>query len=126
MKYIITESQLNKKILDFILSLPEFQQELEEFDCSEMEWGEGVYVEEICFMEKSWDSPVFSYFPYPSDDSEYKSNEVFSQELEYLPALKVDDEISKHLTNFFSDMWKKPFQNWFENKFNYPVKTFFD
>lgn len=126
MKYIITESQLNKKILDFILSLPEFQQELEEFDCSEMEWGEGVYVEKICFMEKSWDSPVFSYFPYPSDDSEYKSNEVFSQELEYLPALKVDDEISKHLTNFFSDMWKKPFQNWFENKFNYPVKTFFD
>lgn len=106
--------------------MPEFQQELEEFDCSEMEWGEGVYVEEICFMEKNWDSPVFSYFPYPSDDSEYKSNEVFSQELEYLPALKVDDEISKHLTNFFSDMWKKPFQNWFENKFNYPVKTFFD
>ena len=126
MKYIITESQLNKKILDIVLKQPEFQQELNEFDCSTMEWSEGVWVEEICFMENSWDTPVFSYFPYPSDDSEYKKNEVFSQDLDYLPALKVDEEISKTLNNFLSDKWKKPFQEWFEKKFEYPVKTFFD
>jgi len=125
MKFIITESQLEKRILDYILSYPEFNN-LEEFDCSTMDWGEGVWVEEICFMENNWDDPIISYFPYPSNKKEYEDNEVFLQELDYLPALKLNDETSSTLSKLFGDRWKKPFQEWFESKFGYKVKSFFD
>ena len=125
MKFLITENQLDKRILDYILSLPEFQK-LNEFDCSDMEWGEGVWVEEICFQEDPWETPVISYFPYPSNSEEYLKNDVFSEELSYLPALKLNDETANTLNNLFGGRWKKPFQYWFEEKFGYKVKTFFD
>lgn len=125
MKFILSESQFEKKIMDFILSLPEFQ-DLEEFDCSDMDWGYG-WVEEICFMKTDSDDPTISYYPYPtSENRHWKNNPEFKEELKYLPSLKLNDKTSSTLSSFFGDRWKKPFQKWFESKFGYKVKTLID
>jgi hypothetical protein len=124
MKYIITESNLEKVIMKYIEDIPELQN-LEQFDCSAFDWDMGVNFEEICFQENDYDTPVISYYPYPEVLNSPKKKE-YGEELNYLPALKLDTELANTLYSLFEGRWKKPFKEWFKSKYNLKIKTFYD
>lgn len=124
MKYIITESQLEKRIYKFIDEYPDLQN-LEQFDCDYFDWSEGVSVDQICFMEDEYDMPVIEYMTIPKDLKGYDTEDM-EIHLETLPGIKLEDSLARTLYSLFEGRWKKPFKEWFKDKYGLEIKTFYD
>lgn len=123
MKFIINENELENRIIKFLETITEFEN-LEEFDCGDMDYSIGCYIEQICYSKDEYDEAEFEYFPYPKHPKACKE-ENYQENLEYLPALHLKEETSRFLISLFGELWKEPFKKWFEKKYGKEVKTVF-
>ena len=116
MKYIITEDKLNKLFFNYINSLENLQTLL--IDKSESFWTFTTKLEWDNRYEKS--PIVFNYFFYPSklDIGPFWSNK------KNYPILNIDPNLYDTLEGLFGDRVNKLIPEWFEQKFNLPVRTF--
>lgn len=119
MKYVISESRLEGAILNFIeetfpfdeinFSNPydEFEDGTEGEDPNRIEFYKGDYQDEdILFRWYGCD-----YFT------------SYSEARENCPMVELEYPYSNTFYGYFGDSWKKPFQQWFEEKFQVKLKT---
>ena len=119
MKYIISESQLEKVIIDYFDEIfpieeihwthpyQEFDDGSEGEDFNRVEFYRGNYEDE---------NTVFRWY-----DCEYFA--WFSQLRERCPIVSLEYPYQNTLEGYFGDSWMLPFKNWFEQKFEFKVKT---
>lgn len=114
MKYIITESSLQTIINNYLNSLPELQNLILVED-NFFDWDSGVSVD-VIFFESEPSIPQMEYYP------EQSNTEGWSDlDLEGHPLLKMNIEIN--LDKIIGEGVEKYIKNWFEQKYNLPVKT---
>lgn len=120
MKYIITESKLEKSItnyfyelfpIDNINSTHPYEYNDETGEEGDDETRVEFYIddygdEETCFWW--YDCEYFS------DNSPYKGN---------CPLVTVEYIFENQLNGYFGEMWQEPFKKWFTENFDLPVKS---
>ena len=114
MKYIISESNLNKVVKNYLESIPEFENLNLVYD-NFFDWDSGVSVD-VIFFESSPDNPEIEYYPVQSNPEGW--NEI---DIESHPLLKINTEIN--LDKILGDKAEKYVKDWFEEKYELPVKT---
>ena len=125
MKYVITESKLNRAIYEYIDNL----------------FKEGKKIEMVKYTNEDDDTlddvevdRAYDFFHRGDDDlftwtgREYyntpKNGLNASKWLELAPVVEiVNYEKLDALNNMFGDLWRPVFITWFENTFSLPVKT---
>jgi hypothetical protein len=121
MKYIISESKLEKTIVNYLDELfplddinwhhpYEYNDETgEEFESDTLiEYYRGDFDEgnDICFRY---------YF------CEYFNQGSYAQDI--CPTVSLEIPYERILDGYFGDTWREPFKQWFEERFELPVKT---
>jgi len=104
MKYIITESRLEKVVLDFLDS------NLTPFDG----WNPEEYMDEV---ESSGE--LFLFLEEDSEDSIF----YISENLNEKGRVFLPDETYDYLTDLFGKYWKPVFIKWFEENTKLPTKS---
>jgi hypothetical protein len=129
MRIIITESKLNQAVIDYLN---------ETYDTNNIGWTPGIddFGNEVDYAIEFYegdyeegDSTLFRW--YGKDYWENEGGEGWGEGEPYLSDFKdkspllVFEDINEItiLNGYFGDNWKKPFIDWFWDKFNVPVKT---
>lgn len=126
MKIIITESKLNQAVIDYLN---------ETYDTNNIGWTYGIddwgnevdYA--ISFYQGDYDEDdtLFRWYGedyWDSEDTESYSNERRQEMKDKSPILSFEDTNTLNTLNgYFNDKWRRPFIDWFWDKFNIPVKT---
>jgi hypothetical protein len=130
MKIIITESKLNQAVIDYLN---------ETYDTNNIGWTYGIddwgnevdyYIEFYSDDYDDGDNTLFRWYGEDYWDSEYRSgwgdedDETIKEKKLNSPILMFEDnDVYNILNGYFSDKWKKPFIDWFWDKFHITVKT---
>jgi hypothetical protein len=127
MKIIITESKLNQAVIDYLNDT---------YDTNNIGWSYGIddwgnevdYA--IEFYEGDYeegDNTVFRWYGedyWTSEEGEGWGEELRKDAITKSPQLVIyDDTVYATLNGYFGDNWRKPFIDWFWDKFHVPVKT---
>jgi hypothetical protein len=125
MKYVITESKLNKTIIEYLNNM---------FDVDDINWTHPYeYNDET--DEEYEDSNVINYYrgdydgPYDSDfvfrwiDPEYFAGGDYIGLQKKSPILEIHENEGETLNAYFGNHWDAPFKIWFLENFRLPVKT---
>jgi hypothetical protein len=112
MKYIITESRLESAIISYLDEnfYPDYSwNKIEEYKRDLDKWGEiGFFIDD-----------VESYTYYGCDARDEKHEDKYFEPNGHLynfecPLLSIYPKVSQQLNDYFGDMWKPIFKNWFE------------
>jgi len=127
MKFIITESKLDRLI----------RKNLDEmFDVENINWT-NPYKYDFESGEE-YDDPdmiVFYYGDYSDDEMVFQwyskdywgqAAEDFYAYKENSPIIQIEEPYHSRLNGMFSNKWYQPFKEWFQEKFEMPVKTITD
>jgi len=123
MKYIITESKLEKTIMNYFDELFDDNNitsfnPMENDDETGEEWENKnviIFHDEGESADKEYDE-CFTWF----DCDYFDPNDENSK---YCPIVSVDDKYIRILDGYFGDSWLKPFKKWFEYHFHLPVNA---
>ena len=126
MKYIITESKLESAIISY----------LDENFTPDYGWNEntrhGSYQEDvdrygdIVFFINDQDSYIY-YGCNANDNTDDEYFLVYGHLHDHkCPLLVIYPKVSRHLDNYFGDMWKPIFKKWFEENSGLIVKQITD
>jgi hypothetical protein len=120
MKYIITESRLDKSITNYLDKL---------FDISNINWThpydildnetdeEGEDQNRVQFYLGDYgDEPCFMWYGCEYFNSGSPASEI-------CPTVSLEYKYERTLNGYFGDLWKEPFKKWFKQHFELPVKT---
>jgi hypothetical protein len=125
MRYIISESKLEKSIYDYIDSM---------YDVNELNWVhpyeyddetgyEGESDSVIDFYVGDYEGPWDSDFKFRWIDTDYYDEEDVESRAK-TPLLEVHENEGEVLNSYFGDLWKGPMKKWFEKKLGfYNIKT---
>jgi hypothetical protein len=120
MKYIITESRLDKVVTEYLNELfplydVHYTNPNEYDDETGEEYDDDTRVE-FYLGDYDEDEYIFKWY-----DTEYfnKGAEIRKR----CPLVHLDEQYSTSLNGFFGDKWIEPFKVWFTSNFNLPVKT---
>ena len=127
MKVLITENKLHNAIYQYIDG---------DFNKDDIHWTYGMSEDEDGYSDmdsdnenhlifykgdwegEDWSDIVFNYFEPDYYDDDEPSNKSFREQS---PILIVNDW--ENLTSTFGNHWIEPMKEWFEDKFELPVKT---
>ena len=114
MKYIITESKIEKVIIDYINEL---------FPNLNYYYEPGYDVDEdpngISFTLNGDEDDDDYCFKWYSPDYFYETAKIRDK----APLVMMDDNYLSLLDGLFNDKWHEPFKKWMMDKFNLPVKN---
>jgi hypothetical protein len=121
MKYIITESKLDRLIRKNLDQM---------FDVENINFTNPYYYDSETGEEyEDPDRILFYLGDYEGEDEgcfywhecDYFNPESLAREICPMVSIEYDYEIK--LNGYFGDMWHEPFKNWFMKNFDLPVKT---
>lgn len=113
MKYIITESQLKKAVIDYIDFL------MQNYDVIEKDLRRGGIVG-TNFISSKNDESLLRYYPKTSYNTE-----KYPSESNKFPKLSIGDELLFAITEMFGDEGPEYVKDWFEKTYKLPVKTLY-
>lgn len=121
MKYLITESQLDKAIMNYFDELFQvddihFHYPYEYNDDTGEEYEDNNRINYFIGDYEDGENDIFKW--YSCDYFEPKS---YAQSK--CPTVDVETKYSTILNGYFGDRWVKPFKIWFTRNFDDPVKT---
>jgi hypothetical protein len=121
MKYVITESQLEKNILYYIDELFDvtnihFTNPLEYDDETGEEFEDSNRLQFYIGDYNGEDEGCFFWY----DCDYFNPNSPASEKC---PIVSVENEYKNQLDGYFGNMWHGPFKKWFKEHFELPVKT---
>lgn len=121
MKYIISESQLEKYILDYFEKL---------FPIDRVNWHHPYYYDD----DTGEEGDQLTLAEFYLDDFNEGENMIFrwydcdyfteeSQARQFCPIVAIESEYEYKLDSFFGDKWRPIFKLWFEENFKFDVKA---
>lgn len=112
MKYVITESQLDRFIEEYLNNnyTPKYWGE-KDFNYFKKDLDRYGYID---FFDSETGKTFFYYFD--ERDEEIASSPSFSN-------ISIKENVLNNLNSLFGDLWEKPFIRWFETNTNLPVKN---
>jgi len=116
MKYIIFESKLRDLVFSNLNSIPEYN-DVKIIEDNFFDYDQGVSVD-VVYFEYEPNFPSMTYYPIQSDTTDW--NEV---DLESQPLLMVHFPFM--MKRYVGENLDKYFMEWFEQKFNLPVKSIY-
>jgi len=120
MKYIISESKLEKTItnyLDLLFDVDNIHYTVPyEYNDETGEEGDDLTRMEFYIGDYENDDTCFRWY-----DCEYFSPGSYVRDI--CPTVTVEYKYENILNGYFGDMWKEPFRKWFIHNFDEPVKT---
>ena len=119
MKYIISESKLEKLMVDYFDEVFPVHKINWTYPYEEFEDGtEGEDPNRIEFYIGDWgdDNTLFRWYA-----CEYFNRDSFAQST--CPEIAIDPPYGNLLVSLFGDRWENPFKKWFTDNFNLKVKT---
>jgi hypothetical protein len=126
MKYIITESRLEKAIMEYLDK--EF---IPDYGWYENTRTAGTYQDDVdrwgdlVFFINDIDSYI--YYGCNAGDENDKLFAGYGKLNEYkCPLLSIHPAVSQQLSDYFGDMWKPIFKKWFEENTGLPVSQLTD
>ena len=113
MKYLITESKLERAVINYINELfPEDNLHLQYM----MDDDGEIEAMKVYLGNSDDDLMCFAWY-----GAEYFHGRTSYREKS--PMVMIDNEFSFSLNAYFGDSWHEPFKRWFTEYFNLPVKT---
>lgn len=134
MKYIITESKMKSSIYNFIDNLFESKDGSSEiFKLDSIDSDGGSLIDSYDFVNNDYYSDEGSEYLFTWTGKEYFKT-IYSQgyitKIEYegmvseSPTVSIlDADAKEKLNNFFGDLWKPVFKQWFKDKTGLDYKT---
>ena len=121
MKYIITESRLEKSIIDYINKLFPVDEinHICPYDYDEETDEEGEDENRVEFYIGDYDEGDNTIFRWYDCDYFFEDSEPRKR----CPLIVVEDQYKRELDGFFNDLWHEPFKKWIMENFDLPVKT---
>lgn len=132
MKIIITENKLNKMVTDYLNEMYDIDNIGWTYGSDDMgnEVGYAIQFYTGDFDEDDDETTLFRWYDEEYWESEESSgwgdedDETIKEKKLNSPILIFeDDDVYNTLNGYFGDMWKRPFIEWFWDKFHVPVKT---
>ena len=126
MKFIISENRINDLVVKHLNSM---------FDVDNIGWIYGAddmgndvdYAAEFYIGDYGDDETIFRWYGndyWTSDDAEGWGEEYRNDLDNKSPLLAFEDSsLSYQLDSIFGDRWEEPFKRWFEDNFDFSVKT---
>jgi hypothetical protein len=121
MKYIITESRLEKSIIDYINKLFPVDEinHICPYDYDEETDEEGEDENRVEFYIGDYDEGDNTIFRWYDCDYFLEYSDVRNR----CPIIRVEDQYRRELDGFFNDLWHEPFKKWVMENFDLPIKT---
>jgi len=121
MKYIITESRLEKSIIDYINKLFPIDEinYINPYDYDDETDEEGDDENRVEFYIGDYDEGDNTIFRWYDCDYFFEYSELRKR----CPLIVVEDQYRRELDGFFNDLWHEPFKKWVMENFDLPIKT---
>lgn len=121
MKYIITESRLDKVVTEYLneifpLDDVNYLNPIEYNDDTREEYEDETRVEFYLGDYEDGETTIFKWY-----DCKYFYPDSPVQNI--CPTVVVEHPYDDTLIAYFSDKWEEPFKKWFTENFNLPVNT---
>ena len=120
MKYIITESKLESAIMDYFDELFDVSNinstNPYDYDEDTGEEGEDENRVEFYIGDYGDEETCFRWY-----DCGYFKQDSHAQKI--CPTVTVESPYDIKLNGLFGDLWHEPFQKWFKENFDLPIKT---
>lgn len=121
MKYIISESKLDKIVMDYLDEI---------FEIDDLNWTHPYDYDDETGEEGEDENRIEFYIGDYQGDQEgcfrwyacdYFKEGSYAKDI--CPTISIENEYSSRLNGYFGDKWHKPFKKWIKLHFNLPVKT---
>jgi hypothetical protein len=121
MKYLITESKLEKTIMNYLDSL---------FEIDNLNWTHPYDYDDDTGYEGEDENRIEFYIGDYEGDEEgcfrWYACDYFnegSHAKDICPTITIENEYVNTLNGYFGDAWQEPFKKWIKLHFEIPVKT---